>query len=59
MNELPTSNPPIKLLMNYKKHSSYSLFISSLRASDIKIKYDGYLKKYLRLPDNYHLSNMD
>lgn len=59
MEELPVSNQPNQLLMDYKKHSSYILFISSLRAECTKIKYDGCLKKYLKFPANNHLSSMD
>ncbi len=38
MEELSVSNQPNQLLMNYKNHGSYNLFISSLRAEFTKIK---------------------
>lgn len=59
MDEIPVYSQQNQLVMNYKKHRSYVLFISSLRAEYTKIKYDGCLKKYLRLPVNSNLSNMD
>ncbi len=52
MDEAPVYSQQNQLLMNYKKHRSYVLFISSLRAEYTKIKYDGCLKKYLRSPVN-------
>ena len=53
---LASSNP---ILANYKTHPAYSLFISSLRSNHTKIKYDGCLQKYLRLPIHKSLESMD
>ena len=47
------------LLANYKTHSAYSLFISSLRSPHTKIKYEGCLLKYLRLPLHGSLQSLD
>ncbi len=59
MDEVPVCSQQNQLLMNYKNHRLYVLFISSLRAEYTKIKYDGCLKKYLRSPVNCNLLNMD
>ena len=49
-----TSNGNNNLILNYKNHPSYTLFISSLKSKYTKIKYDGCLQKYLK-----HLCNKD
>ncbi len=47
------------ILANNITHPAYSLFISSLRSNPTKIKYDGCLQKYLRLPIHNSLESMD
>jgi hypothetical protein len=49
--------PPI--LLNYKNHPAYTLFISSLKAHYTKLKYDGCLQKYLKHPSNINLDSLD
>ncbi len=41
-----------KLVLEYKNHPAYVLFISSLKSNYTKIKYDGCLQKYLKHPCN-------
>ena len=52
-----TSSPSI--LLNYKNHPAYTLFISSLKAHYTKLKYDGCLQKYLNHPSNINLDSLD
>lgn len=47
------------LLSNYKTHKSYDIFISSLRSKHTRIKYDGCLQKYLKLPENEVFSSLE
>lgn len=51
------TTPPI--LLNYKNHPAYILFISSLKANYTKLKYDGCLQKYLKHPSNINLDSLD
>ena len=41
-----------KLVLEYKSHPAYVLFISSLNSNHTKIKYEGCLQKYLKHPFN-------
>ncbi len=45
-------------IVDYKKHSSYLLFISSLKSKYTKIKYDECLKKYLKYSCNTNISSL-
>jgi hypothetical protein len=47
-----------KLTLDYKNHPAYVLFISSLKANYTKIKYDGCLQKYLKLPCNTSIASL-
>ena len=47
-----TSPNADKLVLDYKNHPAYVLFISSLKSNHTKIKYDGCLQKYLKQPCN-------
>lgn len=54
---IDTSNAN-KLTLDYKNHPAYVLFISSLKANYTKIKYDGCLQKYLKLPSNTSITSL-
>ncbi len=51
-----TTSNANKLVLEYKNHPAYVLFISSLRANYTKIKYDGCLQKYLKHPCNKNVA---
>ena len=53
-----SSNTNNKLILDYKNHPAYILFISSLKANYTKIKYDGYLQKYLKHPCNTNIASL-
>ncbi len=46
------------LTIDYKNHSAYLLFISSLKSNHTKIKYDGCLQKYLKYSCNSRISSL-
>jgi hypothetical protein len=46
------------IVLEYKNHPAYVLFISSLRANHTKIKYDGCLQKYLKNPCNKNAASL-
>jgi integrase len=48
INNIDCSYNNNNLILNYKNHPSYILFISSLKSNYTKIKYDGCLQKYLK-----------
>lgn len=53
-----TSPNADKLVLDYKNHPAYVLFISSLRANLTKIKYDRCLQKYLKHHCNNNVASL-
>ncbi len=51
-----TSSNANKLALEFKNHSAYILFISSLKANYTKIKYDECLQKYQKIPCNRNIA---
>ena len=45
---ITSSSSSNNLILNYKNHPSYTLFISSLKSVYTKIKYEGCLQRYLK-----------